>query len=163
MEPEEHNNTALRLEELKGSDFEIVDDQPDIIGWQIVDAADNEIGEVEDLIFDREARKVRYLVSVINAFEDQNARLVLIPIGVTRFDEDEDEVIIPEISAGYLSTIPTYKKGTVVSPAEELAVRFAFLGEKGLITDSGDAEGTDPAEFYTHPHFNDDHFKKRNI
>lgn len=162
MEENEHNNTALRLEELSGSDFEIADHQPDITGWDIVDSAGYDIGEVEDLIFDKESRKVRYIVSNVHFEVEENSRLVLIPIGIVTLDEDDDEVIIPELSASYLPTLPEYKAGTIVSPAEELAIRYAFLGNGGLDITSEDPYTSHPDDFYTHEHFNEENFRRRN-
>ena len=51
-----------RLQKLKGSDYEIADGEPDIQGWDINDSAGNKIGKVDDLIFDTQSRKVRYIV-----------------------------------------------------------------------------------------------------
>jgi sporulation protein YlmC with PRC-barrel domain len=162
MEENEHNNTALRLETLSNSDYEIVDNQPNISGWKIIDVMGNEIGKVEDLIFDREAKKVRYVVSRLKLDHAKDSRLVLIPIGIVSFHESEDELIIPEISFGYLNSLPVYEPGTVISPAEELAIRYAFLGDDGLVLASDDDQSS-KADFYDHAHFNDDHYKRNNI
>ncbi|TDQ06205.1 PRC-barrel domain-containing protein [Pedobacter metabolipauper] len=161
MEQDEHNHTALRLEELNESNYEVADHQPDITGWEIVDSQRNEIGEVEDLIFDKEAMKVRYLVSSIYSETDEDSRLVLIPIGVVRLDNNEDEVILPEHSLINLNTLPTYQKGTVISPAEELAVRYAFLGNAGLEIEGDSTYQAHPEDFYNHGHFSDEHFLKK--
>ena len=56
------NMKHRRLQELGESDFEIVDGQPDIRGWEVKDAQGRDIGEVEELIFDARTRKVRYMV-----------------------------------------------------------------------------------------------------
>jgi sporulation protein YlmC with PRC-barrel domain len=162
MEPSEHNNTALRLVELSTSDFEISDDQPDIIGWLIVDSYGDEVGEVEDVIFDIETKKVRYIVSSIDLDEDGDERWVLIPIGVVSFDEAEDEVVIPEEDVVFLNTLPVYEPGTVISPAEELAIRYAFLGKDGLTAENTEPYAAHPEDFYTHKHFNDDKFRRGN-
>ena len=161
MEMNEHNNTALRLEELSNSDFEIADHQPDINGWELVDSSGNELGEIEDLIFDREAKKVRYLVVDLELDELDESRLVLIPIGAVSLDEDEEEVIISEEMTQGLLTLPVYRPGTVVSPAEELAVRYAFMGKDGLVIEGSDVYEIHPEDFYNHEHFNDTHFIKR--
>ena len=161
MEQNEPNNTALRLEELSKSAFEIADHQPDITGWDILDSAGYDIGEVHDLIFDKETRKVRYIVSNVHFEVEENSRLVLIPIGIVTLHEKEDEVIISELSASYLPTLPVYKTGTVISPAEELAIRYAFLGKKGLETSTEDPYVNHQADFYAHEHFNENNFRRR--
>ena len=161
MESNEHNNAALRLEELSKSDFEVADHQPNILGWEVFTSDGDELGEVEDLIFDREARKVRYLVVSLEMDESDETRFVLLPIGVISFDEDEDEVIVPERYVSVLPTLPVYKLGTVISPAEELAVRYAFMGAEVAILEGSDIYESHPEDFYTHEHFSDTHFTKR--
>lgn len=161
MESNDHNNTALRLEELSKSNFEIADHQPDILGWEVLSADGEELGEVEDLIFDREARKVRYLVVSLEIDELEDSRLILIPIGVVGLDEDEDEVVIPAQLIPVLTTLPVYKPGSTISPAEELAVRYAFMGLEGTVLEGSDIYESHPEDFYAHEHFSDTHFRKR--
>ena len=161
MDLNEHNNTALRLEELSESDFEIADHQPDISGWELIAPDSGALGEIEDLIFDREARKVRYLVVNLDLDELEGTQLVLVPIGVVSLDEEEEEVVISEHLVSILATLPVYKKGTVISPAEELAVRYAFMGNEGTVIEGSDIYESHPEDFYNHEHFADDHFRKR--
>jgi sporulation protein YlmC with PRC-barrel domain len=162
MEEKEHNHTALRLQELNDSDFEIADDQPDIINWLIVDVNGDEIGEVEDVIFDLESRKVLYIVSLIDNDNEEGFKRVLIPIGVVDFNEAEDEVVMSESVADLIDTLPVYKPGTVISPAEELAIRFAFLGNDALIQEGDQNYQAHPEDFYSHHHFSTEKYKKRN-
>jgi len=166
MEIQDNHRTTY-LERLKGSDFEIADHQPDITGWEITDSLGNELGEVEDLIFDSNARKVRYIVAslemdgslVIDTQED--SRLVLIPIGVVDLDEEDDEVIVPEASAMFLATLPTYEDGKTISPAQELSVRYAFLGQESLPDADSVVYEQHPEGFYSHGHFDESRFRKR--
>lgn len=170
METNENNRTTY-LEELSGSNFEVADHQPDITGWEIVDSHGNEFGEVEDLIFDSNARKVRYIVASLDLEEElempgvtnkeTDERLVLIPIGTVDLDEDDDQVILPEVSAAFLSTLPIYTPGKIISPAEELAVRFAFLGQDSLPDAGAVIYEEHPEDFYVHGHFDDARFTKR--
>jgi hypothetical protein len=77
-------NNYYHLEELGGSDFEIVGDEPNIIGWPVKDDHGVKIGKVRNLLFDRQSRKVRYLVLDLdgNKFDLDEDRKVLIPIGI---------------------------------------------------------------------------------
>lgn len=163
METNEPHKTTY-LEELSASDFEVADKQPDINGWEIVDPLGNELGEVEDLIFDSNARKVRYVVANLELEELENEGnddyLVLIPIGIVDLDEDEEEVILPEVSIGFLATLPRYTPGKTISPAEELALRYAFLGQDALPDADAVVYETHPDDFYTHKHFDDARFMK---
>jgi sporulation protein YlmC with PRC-barrel domain len=170
METKENNKTTY-LEELGGSAFEVADHQPDITGWEILDSLGNEIGEVEDLIFDSSARKVRYIVASLDLDEEiepadgveneTENHLVLIPIGIVDLDEDDDEVIIPAVSTAFLATLPYYTPGKIISPAEELAVRYAFLGQDSLPDADAVVYEQHPEDFYSHRHFDDDRFTKR--
>lgn len=165
METSENNRTTY-LEELSNSNFEVADYQSDITGWEIIDSEGNEIGEVEDLIFDSNARKVRYIVASLDLDEGSGTdatdiRLVLIPIGIVELDEDEDEVIVPDVSAEFLLTLPLYTPGKIISPAEEVAVRYAFLGQDSLPDYDAVVYEEHPEDFYTHGHFDDARFIKR--
>ncbi len=165
MEAYENNSTTYS-QELSGSDFEIADHQPDITGWEIVDSLGNGLGEVEDLIFDSIARKVRYIVASLglgvpgNSDIEGASQLVLIPIGIVDLDNEDDEVIVPEVSGVYLAALPRYEPGKSISPAEELAVRYAFLGKESLSDADAVVYGRHPEDFYSHGHFDESRFSK---
>lgn len=53
-------NEYRRLEELGGSDYEIVDGEPHIKGWNIKDSLGAKLGKVHELLFNPASRKVRY-------------------------------------------------------------------------------------------------------
>jgi len=57
----EDNTTPYNLRRLSDADFEVAKDEPDVRGWTVVDRAGEACGEVEDLIVDTSAMKVRYL------------------------------------------------------------------------------------------------------
>lgn len=156
METNKPNRTTY-LEQLSDSDFELADGQPNITGWAIVDHLGDEVGEVEDLIFDSSAGKIRYIVALIDTYvvPKGGARMVLIPIGVVELHENEDEVILPEASADLLSSLPEYEPDKTISPAEELAIRYAFLGEQSLPHMDAVVYEAHPEDFYNHDHFDD--------
>lgn len=81
-------NAKYHLEELKGSDFKIIDEEPDIMGWSIRDSAGLKIGEVRDLLFDSETYLVRYIICNLKD-NDLNLveREVLIPLGRVILDQ----------------------------------------------------------------------------
>jgi len=164
MEVNDKNKTTY-LQELNGSDYEIAEHQPDITGWKIVDGLGTEIGEVKDLIFDSNALKVRYIVAEIDvAFHEDDSiesRLVLVPIGVADLDINDDEVIVKELSATNVQVLPVYTTGKTISPVEELAVRYAFLGRESLPNADAVVYENHPADFYEHGHFDDTRFTRR--
>jgi len=152
------NNRNTRLQKLSGSDFEIVDGEPDIRGWDVKDAAGKQIGEVEELIFDFQSRKVRYLVVDLedNDFE-LDSREVLVPIGVAELHESDDDVILNGITADQLRSLPEYDEDRF-DTEHETNIRNVF-GGLGAAAVTGDVastiKGGHDDDFYDHEHFNE--------
>jgi hypothetical protein len=140
-----------RLQELGESDFEIVDGQPDIRGWDVKNAAGETIGEVEELILDAQTRKVRYMVvelddDALNLDED---RKVLIPIGIAQLHEDDDDVLLPNVSVAQLTQLPEYDEDHLDDEVERSI--STVLGRS-----AGTATGVSGSDdFYAHDHFNE--------
>ena len=98
-----------RLQELDRSDFEIVDGEPDIRGWDVKDDSRRKIGEVEELILDAKDKKVRYMVVDSNNNDlNLDRRKVLVPIGLAELDRKDDDVLIPNISPKQFGELPAY-------------------------------------------------------
>ncbi len=57
----EQDFTAGSLRRMSDTDYTVADGEPDVRGWTVVDAEGHELGEVDDLIVDTSARKVRFL------------------------------------------------------------------------------------------------------
>ncbi|MBS1531283.1 MAG: PRC-barrel domain-containing protein [Bacteroidetes bacterium] len=134
------------LEELHDSGYEVMDGQPDIIGWDVKAQSGKKVGEVADLLFERGSRKVRYLVVDLddNELGIEEDREVLIPIGMAElytkssrnhphhdidpaydaYDpaHDGDVVFLPGVSAEQLDELPLYEKNHL-SPQVEIAIR----------------------------------------
>jgi uncharacterized protein (TIGR02271 family) len=130
MENNQNYNNDNRLQELGGSDFEIVDNQPNIKGWTVKDAQGQTIGEVEELIFDAQARKVRYMVVDLEGnVLDLEPRDVLIPIGMAELHESDDDVMLPAVTADHLRALPLYEKGSITGEIESgISSVFSGLG-----------------------------------
>jgi len=121
MESSEHEHTIKNLKELRGSNFEIKDGQPDIINWEVKNSSEDKIGTVSDLLFDEENNKVRYIVlSLEGNIWQLEERKVLIPIGVAELDKENDDVILPNITTQQLNVLPDYDGDIVVSTDSEL-------------------------------------------
>ena len=149
------NMKHRRLQELGESDFEIVDGQPDIRGWEVKDAQGRDIGEVEELIFDARTRKVRYMVVDLEDNEelDLEDREVLIPIGLGILHRDDDEVILSNISAEQLRSLPEYDEDHLTPDVERTIC--SVLGRD--TTSFSSADEMEPG-FYEHEHFDEDSF-----
>lgn len=53
--------TDKRLAHFEGSGYKVAEGDPDVRGWDVMDRDGNRIGEVDDLLVDTTALKVRYL------------------------------------------------------------------------------------------------------
>ena len=155
-------NTNSRLKELRGSDYEIADGQPNIKGWDVKNAQGKTIGEVDELIFDTQALKVRYIVLELREnVSDMKSRNVLVPIGLAELHKEDDEVILPSVSADQFSALPDYKKDTITDQ-DETSIRIAFAGA-GLAAGNKVLQDTDSStgDFYDHQHFDENSLYKR--
>ena len=154
----EPSNTADRMQELGGSGFEIADGQPDIKGWDVKDMAGKQIGEIEELIFDTQTRKVLYIIVDLddNELELTDGK-VLVPIGLANLDEKEDEVVLAELTAQKLGALPRYEKGKI-TPATESQIRNTFTGLAAAVASGAATYQSHPEGFYEHEHFNDNRF-----
>lgn len=145
------NNNTLNLKELGESDYEIVDGEPNIKGWDVKDASGKQFGEVDELIFNSNTNKVLYLIVDLddNDFDLKDDKKVLVPIGLAELHEKDDEVILTGVTAAQLSALPAYEKGNITSQTES-AIRTVFAG--GAV-----AAAVSP-DFYQHETFNDNKF-----
>src|SRR5688572_2068139 len=100
-----------RLVELRKSNFEIVKGDADIRGWKVKDLEGRRIGDVDELILDPVQKKVRYMVVDLdkNDFKWEDKK-VLIPIGLAELHRKDDDVILPNVNASQIGTIPVYDR-----------------------------------------------------
>jgi len=160
------NSRDRRLQELGGSDYEIADGEPDIRGWDVKDASGQRIGEVDDLIFDTEALKVRYMkVDLEGKVLDTESRDVLIPIGLAQLDDDDDDVILNNVTVEQLRALPEYDEDKldteyeygiqrVFGNAGTTAAATGVTGT-GLASDTNIPRDRDTA-FYNNEYYNDE-------
>ena len=133
------------------TDFKVAEGDPDVRGWDVVAADGSRIGEVDRLLVDIEAKKVRYLdvdldEDIIGTGEDRHA---LIPIGIARLDQDDDRVLVDAITVMDARTLPAYTD-TPVTRDHEVLIRQRF--------DPDYVEGSADAEFYDHRFYDDREF-----
>ncbi len=85
-------NKYNHLVELGGSDYEIVDGEPNIKGWDVKNEFGQQIGKVGELLFDPQSRKVRYLVVDLdgNKLGLDEDKKVLVPIGIASLYNNGD-------------------------------------------------------------------------
>jgi hypothetical protein len=170
------NMKHRRLQELKRSDFDIVDGEPDIRGWDVKLAEGQKIGEVEELIVDAQKKKVRYMLVELDDDEldlDED-REVLIPIGLAQLHRADDDVILPNVRLEQLLSLPEYDEDRVDDAVErqicsalgrssESMAGIADSTNKTDDTSTGATTGitgTHQDNFYNHDYFNDDNLYK---
>lgn len=142
-----------KLVELGSSGYEIVADEPDIRKWKVVNADRKILGVVDELLIDRQSKKVRYMVLDLHGKPiNLVSRKVLIPIGVAEFDGVGDLVVLPTITLEQLATLPEYKSGKLTLDTER-KIRNVFIPDAPN-TVSYEDNLTDDT-FYNHEHFDD--------
>jgi photosynthetic reaction center H subunit len=104
------NNMDLRrLSEV--DEYEVAKDDPDVRGWDVVAHDGREIGEVDDLIIDSSAMKVRYLDVELDTgtFNLREGRHVAVPIEAAQLDRNRKQVYISGIAVEDIGTLPPFQ------------------------------------------------------
>ena len=134
-------------------DYQVADGDPDVRGWEVIASDGRKVGEVDQLLVDTAAMKVRYLdVDVdeeLAGHGPADDHHVLIPIGYARLDREGDRVIVDVLASDDVMGLPEYTHGPVTRDFEaHLRRRFdtAFTGTT-----------VDP-EFYSGELFDDSRF-----
>lgn len=144
-------NRHTRLQKLNGSGFKLSGENPDIRSWVVKDNEGRLVGTVDDLVFDLQDEKVRYIV-IDSGTNDFNLppRQVLVPVGVAEIHEEADDVILPNISHRELVALPDYDEERFDTDHEESV--FNVFGGLGSAAVNGGS--SHDREFYEHEHFN---------
>lgn len=107
------------FEELSKSDFDIVEDEPNIIGWKLVNESGADIGTVDELLFDTQTMAVRYLVvDLTDNGMHLDGKRVLIPIELADLLEPSSEVVIPSIHIDQFDALPPYVNNDISAETE---------------------------------------------
>ena len=156
------SNKVKRLQELRGSSYEVAKGQPDIRGWEVRDSNGQLIGKVHELIFDSRANKVRYMiVNVSDSKELQlEKRSVLVPIGLAVLEHKNDDVILPNVTPFQLRALPRYEKDDLGTRAERaISTVFGRADTKVPATHTDDEEVDE--NFYNNEMFNENNMYSR--
>src|SRR5437868_2574225 len=92
----EAQHTMPSLVRLSDADYQVAPGEQDVRNWEVCLASDEKVGEVDDLIIDPAAGKVRYLDVELDheAVGWDNDRHVLVPIASAQLDTNEEEVVL---------------------------------------------------------------------
>jgi photosynthetic reaction center H subunit len=150
----ESRHNVVPLDEL--DDFEVADKSPDVRGWDVVASDGRRVGEVEELLVDTTAMKVRYLdVELDKEIRGSDReRHVLIPVGHARLDDDDDRVLVDRVSSDQLRTLPPYT-GRIDRNYED-SLRSHF-GTAGVVGGTGATAPRD-SDYYEGEHFDEARF-----
>ncbi len=90
-------------------DLEVADGEPDVRGWSVVSADGRKIGEVDQLLVDTDAMKVRYLdVEMSDGSAGAEGRHTLLPIGYAALDRHTQTVRATTLHAADCAGVPPY-------------------------------------------------------
>jgi uncharacterized protein (TIGR02271 family) len=135
----------------KASEYTIASGNPDPRGWDVL-ASGSKVGEVDKLIADLDAMKVRYLdVELDKNVAGAKDRHVLIPVGTARLDDDNDRVLLEGISSDMLVGLPAYSPNTVITRDYENSLRTSMTGAAIPTPRAG-------SDYYAHEHFDENRF-----
>ncbi|MCU7500844.1 MAG: PRC-barrel domain-containing protein [Bacteroidota bacterium] len=154
LNPGEGREEKRLLYSLSELDFyEVSKDDPDVRSWDVYGGDGEKFGEVDDLIIDPAALKVRYLDVIItlkNEDDELNARHLLIPVGLAVVDKKDDRVTVPKIRMNNLREYPLYDGG-IITRIYENSIRHIM--DPDIIYQSDDT-----GDFYSHQHFDEEMF-----
>lgn len=135
----------------KADDYKIADGNPDPRGWDVI-ANGTKVGEVDKLIADLNALKVRYLdVELDDDFSGTKDRHVLIPIGAARLDDDNDNVLLQGMTRDALIGLPAYAANTPITRDYENSLRERVSG-------APIPKPRSERDYYEHEHFDENRF-----
>lgn len=135
----------------KLDDFKVAEGDPDVRGWEVTASDGRKIGEVDNLLIDTAAMKVRYLDVDLDddLLENDDDRHVLIPIGYARLNEDDDRILVDALASTDITGLPAYTHQPITRDFENevrMSCDRAFSATQTTDTDR---------DFYEHDHFND--------
>ena len=143
-------------------DFKVADEDPDVRGWDVVASDGRKIGEVEELLVDTAAMKVRYLAvdRESDLLDTDGESTFLVPIGIARLDPADDRVVIDSLASTDLVAVPGYRRETGVTRDYETTIRTHY--DRGYTaagtTAAAAAATTEDDDFYRAEHYDDDRF-----
>jgi photosynthetic reaction center H subunit len=140
----EPNSTSRIVPLDEAVDFKVADGDPDIRGWDVLSADGRRIGEVENLLVDPTAMKVRYLDVEIDhdllGGDRDRDRHVLVPIGYARLDRDDNRIVVDQLNSSDVGALPEYRSEPITRDYET-SVRSSW--DRGF-----QGTGTSDADFY---------------
>lgn len=154
------HNTYRYLQPLSDSDYQIVDGEPNIMGWDVKNETNHYLGKVDDLLFDPESNAVRYIVVDLteNGMNLGNKK-VMIPIGIASLHQNDDDVVLPNVHLAQFTALPAYEHGNIGAETE-MRIRNV-IGSPAALRMEDTVNEFNQNEFYSHEHFDKNRFYHR--
>ncbi|HVG14277.1 MAG TPA: PRC-barrel domain-containing protein [Chitinophagaceae bacterium] len=152
-----------RLQELRGSGYEVAKGQPDIRGWEVRNDQGHLIGKVHELIFDSRANKVRYMIINVNDSREMQLekRTIMVPIGLAVLEQKDDDVILQNVTPFQLRALPRYSKEDLGTRSEHaISTVFGRDTKFSANTTSSSEEEVDES-FYNNEMFDETNMYNR--
>lgn len=124
-------------------DYDVVDGEPDIRGWDVRSADGLRVGEVKDLVVDCGSLAVRYMEVELDGdrLAIESGRRALLPLGTARLNDDEDVVVLRATAAEIGGVHPYVRDPGKELDEGDLHARYGQGHQHGY-TDMGDFFGT---------------------
>lgn len=152
-----------RLQELRGSGYEVAKGQPDIRGWEVRNDQGHLIGKVHELIFDSRANKVRYMIINVNDSREMQLekRTVMVPIGLAVLEQKDDDVILQNVTPFQLRALPRYSKEDLGTRSEHAISTVFGRDTKGSATSTSTSDEEVDETFYNNEMFDETNMYNR--
>lgn len=144
---------VVPLDEL--DDYTVAEGDPDVRGWDVLSADGRKIGEVDNLLVDTAAMKVRYLEVDVDRdiLQGSGDRHILVPIGYARLHEEDDQVLVDTLNSSDVMGLPEYHQAPLTreyesSVRERFDRGFTGAGPTGAGAEFYAGKGYDEDEFY---------------
>ncbi len=96
------------------------------------------VGEVDELIFDVQARKVRYMVVDTNNNDYKiDGKYIIVPIGLAELHTSDDDVYLPGVSSEQVKGYPEYSNDDVTREHETLVRNIFPVNDPGTVGEGG--------------------------
>lgn len=155
-----NSNNYQPLYSLKKTNYEIIDGEPDITGWDVVNETGSPIGKIKDLLFDAQSKAVRYLIiHLTDSLIPSTDKTVMIPIGIAHLHNKDGLVVLPNLHLDQYKALPAYQE-TEIGPQIEQQIR-EVIGSPAALRLEETMIAFDQQEFYRHHHFDKGKFYNR--
>lgn len=150
----ENTDRLVRLKTMKK--HRVASGDHDIRGWDVVTSDHKRVGSVDDLVFDTESMRTRYVVIRVDRkiLDTKSDSHMLLPIAGASLDPNDKRVYLEEIDSERLLAVPPYDNRRITRDYERL-IRDMFRWNDGGARRAG------TGDFYDHPAYSEGRMYRR--